>query len=1735
MYSSEELDKERVENDCDISGNDETFSESALREMAKSMSDRFSEENLPISRQAKVLENDLERLITTAGIPGISATHRTAACNALCAFLEASSASPTPELRAFSRDETVWGQVLDLYLDWFNSAKTKFLRQVLSTLSALLSRNGERPATRRFLERSVRKLLAVILQKGTNSRIKASLQALELLLSKELITTKDFVSLVQSQVNEFPLPNVQLWPHEKVEGLDGLPEAELAKDTSTIKIRPDIFDSGVISSFVFSILELILYSDIASAAGKFLTTFFRKLRSCLDAFHSYTQYLAQPLWALPILECIRRHPEALEDFKLLVFPGVFQLNTKDTLQFLNSLGLESVITQQYIGDDDIHNMLLFSAIQVAKELRIIRETDDRKATGGCTEDSVTIPVSVFEPFLTHHSSVMRCSVLSFLVTSPSNAKPFRNEVLVLLRPHLTLFPADTDAKFRNDVLSITKHILDRLRGSILYLTKAIKRFEKNPLIRSETPSVMQSSQAQCNSIDSKGEPYRLLKSDLDHHARFLDWYISFLWEELRSTATYQRHIMALKATLILLNFGLDGILLEYGLTERIQKDKAMSTSVSQCRSRMERALVDLSMDPFDDVRQTAAIILGRFPSSSFSALEFRESCSIAKLLAPSALTEEIPTSSGQYMIDFYSFLRRANDLMRLSGRADHSNGVARSYDIVFGSLVETERAKPTSNEQWSSNTSKHAVIQSLVSRLEIDISIAETSLSQAISNPVHGNLESLRIIFERDGFYPMIKGRPALERSAWSTLHRRIIEVSERLWECVSTILCDESPEGLELGDQTGLGTKDVLSYCWRALKESSLLLQSIISRAPCELGSQQTMLTVRDMKDIGNLSFKQLAELRHRGAFSTVSQTFATCCQRCAAHWDPEISSLPNRWYEETLLCIRDQASSITRRSAGIPSLITGILKSQPQSQLFRKALLDLQAESRSPTLATESRPSSGLSQVHTLNCLKDIFTNPTIESPSEPYVADALHLAASCLESKIWPIRNCGVMLFKALADRILGTSTYQSVEQSGNSNIRRIFPYDKYPTLPLLLVELLSKSQGKDLEGEISMSNISQISIETTFPALEIVWRAGPPEKHREAIKESVFRHLGSNLWQVRQMAAYAYETMLDGNDYLTEMDFLLDFSSLSHNQVHGNLLTTRILVNKIIATITSSRVQKHEETLHELNIPFENVQESVTKLAATLNNSWKTILSTGCSITIAALLETINDIFEKCFLTDDSRIPDFLSDAKPWLENYLEVKPSLSEQCSSQSRWEQEEDLSTQYTADTLLRKAAARRLCLHYLSEDDVNALQVLLTRLFQNDVEAASSALNLLRSVLRKRTARSIETTWGTAATLFELKRLNSSTKLEASVDHSLADLLQLLSWPTSEKQFDVIRESLLERLGSALQWPPSLIVGNPSAAEADLRLRGSALAAECRFYNNWPDKVRTKIRMWTCMLHEAGKETQDDSTRFGAVLSLKAFRLVFRPDHDRTNTHPFLLPLYLVLYDTLNDDDNEIRNAAASLVSWILTDPSKDRVTFSIVPPAASQKLCEWLAASYSVSTALHISAIGRLTGSQVNEPLLDSATIHICPVSETLRQARKQDTSLFVEEKHNLFVDQVSEAKIWSNVLLQLRPESHPPCTRAALSEWVEQALTVLTETAMVEIDGPLGWTSAPDVFTVGVRVISAAGVLIQWGSNTQQTETSVEKIKTGLKTLLNEGRKTHLHEMWLGRIDKILDGID
>ena len=57
--------------------------------------------------------------------------------------------------------------------------------------------------------------------------------------------------------------------------------------------------------------------------------------------------------------------------------------------------------------------------------------------------------------------------------------------------------------------------------------------------------------------------------------------------------------------------------------------------------------------------------------------------------------------------------------------------------------------------------------------------------------------------------------------------------------------------------------------------------------------------ISVELLRDFGNVIFSQLAELRHRGAFSAVAQTFTAWCVICSKSTDNKVMELPLTWYQ--------------------------------------------------------------------------------------------------------------------------------------------------------------------------------------------------------------------------------------------------------------------------------------------------------------------------------------------------------------------------------------------------------------------------------------------------------------------------------------------------------------------------------------------------------------------------------------------------------------------------------------------------------------------------------------------------------------------------------------------------------------------------------------------------------------------------------------------------------------------
>jgi hypothetical protein len=81
---------------------------------------------------------------------------------------------------------------------------------------------------------------------------------------------------------------------------------------------------------------------------------------------------------------------------------------------------------------------------------------------------------------------------------------------------------------------------------------------------------------------------------------------------------------------------------------------------------------------------------------------------------------------------------------------------------------------------------------------------------------------SSRYITEKPDFYKAISSNSAA-LTHLADIYDRLYIIFVDVWKCVHDTLCNDTPAGLgsdEL-DGEGVETKDVLSYSWRALKES--------------------------------------------------------------------------------------------------------------------------------------------------------------------------------------------------------------------------------------------------------------------------------------------------------------------------------------------------------------------------------------------------------------------------------------------------------------------------------------------------------------------------------------------------------------------------------------------------------------------------------------------------------------------------------------------------------------------------------------------------------------------------------------------------------------------------------------------------------------------------------------------------------------------------------------------------
>lgn len=227
-----------------------------------------------------------------------------------------------------------------------------------------------------------------------------------------------------------------------------------------------------------------------------------------------------------------------------------------------------------------------------------------------------------------------------------------------------------------------------------------------------------------------------------------------------------------------------------------------------------------------------------------------------------------------------------------------------------------------------------------------------------------------------------------------------------------------------------------------------------------------------------------------------------------------------------------------------------------------------------------------------------------------------------------------------------------------------------------------------------------------------------------------------------------------------------------------------------------------------------------------------------------------------------------------------------------------------------------------------------------------------------------------------------------------------------------------------------------------------------------------------------------------------------------------------------LVLYDGLNDDDSHIRQVFARAAHVVVKDMNgASPCRGEQVPLVAANSLTKYLLKYHSGSQAMVSGALNRLMGHSSRE------TPQFQPVASLLSHLLVPTTTLFEEEKQNLYKDEVREAIVWYDVLIRAHKGVLVSNTWQPFVAWVSDGLDALITHARKELDGPLGWATKPDVFNLGLRVILGSGVALCWLSRLPDSTVLKSDMQQRQLALYNVGKASHLHGIWMQHLLVVL----
>ncbi|XP_059154610.1 thyroid adenoma-associated protein homolog [Physella acuta] len=709
-------------------------------------------------------------------------------------------------------------------------------------------------------------------------------------------------------------------------------------------------------------------------------------------------------------------------------------------------------------------------------------------------------------------------------------------------------------------------------------------------------SRMKESLTTLRRLDKKDKNATSVKESILEYEKFLTWLTNHLVGCLYPGSAFARRT----TTLAVLS-----------LMVALFKQEEDGLSVPKVLNRQHvQALVECLVDTFEENKKEALNILSAYIKQCapvWDTSELKKIIKISMSLACSTKPQDCDTAVYNFLLilkheEFKPESLDFSELLPLK--------VLRMSDVTTVSCVN----KPL------------FLLEILLKLLDDEILVAKQSLiTAAATRPMYPTLHCIRYILQEVDFSTLGPNVTPVAKSFLSQLINSCLNVSK----VVSPVVQNSSPEGNvpedallsfdlpeenirmsstgeacgQVPGETLVSSRELVESmpeylvvcCWRSIKEVSLTLGKMCLQMPAAMiaADGQGLLSLDQVKVVGEYFTQQLLESIHRGAFELAYAGFQLMCQMLWSHPASAFHKLPAQWLSHVMEDIKsgdpDSRFCATRRSAGVPFFVQAIVSTEPLAtgrKCFHEVMRELLDLAISPAPGGHTAVNG---QIHSLNILRTLYRETRLGEDVLPYVADGLKAAILGFKSELWAVRNCATLLLSALMTRIFGVkrSKDETAMSKKNCQTGRSF-FHRYPSLyPFLLSELE--------EATASIGSRDRIHLHPSlYPVLLVLGRLFPSTLEGSDTNLSlgafipfVIRCASSPVYKTRVIASRALQPLARKNqvtsislELLANLPESPSLCAVSNSLIHGSLLQLHQLV-KLVKGLGSSL---QEDFLH-----------------------------------------------------------------------------------------------------------------------------------------------------------------------------------------------------------------------------------------------------------------------------------------------------------------------------------------------------------------------------------------------------------------------------------------------------------------------------------------------------------------------------------------------------------------------